>query len=103
MYHSGTGTAKDAKQAFRWYLKASKQNDNASQFELATMYGKGDGVARDDNAAYAWFTIVGENGEAKAAPARDKMAGRLTPAQISEAKKLARKWSGVQPESSRVD
>jgi hypothetical protein len=97
MYYSGVGVAKDAKEALIWYRKAAEQRDAVAQFEIGKLYGKGEGVARDDKVAYAWFTIAWENGEPRAAGARDKTAGQLTPAQISDAKKRAQEWLDEHP------
>jgi hypothetical protein len=39
-----------------------------------------------------WFNLSAAQGEQKAVEDRDKVAQRMTPAQIAEAQKLAREW-----------
>ncbi len=61
------------------------------------MYGKGLGVPQDYVQAHMRFNLAassfppGENRD-KAVKNRDIVAKRMTPAQISEAQKLAREW-----------
>ena len=42
--------------------------------------------------AHMWFNLSAAQGEQKAVEDRDKVAQRMTPAQIAEAQKLAREW-----------
>jgi len=55
------------------------------------MYGNGDGVIQDNIYAQMWWNIAASSGNRDDASSnRDIVAGMMTPAQISEAQKLAR-------------
>ncbi len=75
---------------------AEKGNANA-QFFLGFMYDAGRGVPQDYVQAHMWFDLAaskfspGEDRD-KAVKYRDRVAKMLTPAQISEAQKLALEW-----------
>ncbi len=97
MYQIGVGVPQDYAEAFKWYRKAAKQGHAKAQNNLGLMYVEGLGVPPDHSQAYMWFNLVasrtppGENRD-DAVKNRDLLAKRMTPAQISEAKKLAREW-----------
>ncbi len=80
-----------------WYRKAAEQGYAKAQYNLGIMYGNGRGVPQDSAEAHMWFNLAasrfppGENRDL-AVRNRDKIAKRMTPAQISEAQKLAREW-----------
>jgi TPR repeat protein len=54
------------------------------------MYAKGQGVIEDHVFAHMWLDIAALSGDKKAVKNRDIVAGWMTPADISAAKKLAR-------------
>ena len=60
------------------------------------MYAHGHGAPQDYVRAYMWYSPDTEhwrnNPQKFVADNRDKVAGRMAPAQIAEAQKLARKW-----------
>jgi TPR repeat protein len=56
------------------------------------MYATGQGVPLDDVQAYQWFSISLALGNAISAKNRERVAGRMTPAQIAQAENLAREW-----------
>jgi len=68
-----------------------------AQTNLGVRYAKGEGVPQDYVQAHMWLNIAisnfppGEDRD-KAVKNRDLLAKRMTPAQISEAQKLAREW-----------
>ncbi len=68
-----------------------------AQFRLGVVYRKGLGVPQDYAPAHMWFDLAaskfspGEDRD-KAVKYRDRVAKIMTPAQISEAEKLAREW-----------
>jgi len=82
----------------KWNRKAAEKGYARAQINLGFMYSKGHGVPRNDVQAYIWYTLSasryppGEDRD-KAAHNRDIVAERMTPAQISEAEKLAREWT----------
>ena len=54
------------------------------------MYDDGLGVARDYVQAHMWFNLAATQGHEKAQKARDAVAQRMTPTDVSKAQKLAR-------------
>ncbi len=79
------------------YRKLAEQGHAEAQNKLGIMYQNGKGVPQDDAHAYMWFKLAASRlrpGEGRdiAVKNRDDVAMRMTPAQISEAQKLAREW-----------
>jgi hypothetical protein len=97
MYYEGRGVPQDDAEAARWYRKAAEQGYAEAQFNLGSMYYHGYGVPQDYVQAHMWYKLAtskippGE-GRDEAVKNRDIVAKRMTPAQISEAQKLAREW-----------
>ncbi len=97
MYYKGRGVPYDYAQAVKWYRKAAEQGNAGAQNNLGFMYHLGRGVPQDYSKAHMWFNLaasrypLGEDRD-EAVKNRDIVAMMMTPAQISEAKKLAREW-----------
>jgi hypothetical protein len=77
-------------------LKRKAEQGNAeAQFKLGVLYVEGDGVPQDDvraYIAYMWSSLAAASTgdqQKSAANNRDKVARRMTPAQITEAQRLA--------------
>ena len=97
MYFEGQGVPQDDARAVGWGRKAAEQGDAEAQYFLGFMYFTGLGVPQDDAQAHMWFNLAASTfppGEGRdiAVKNRDDVAMRMTPAQISEAQKLAREW-----------
>ena len=93
MYAEGTGLAQDYKEAVRLFGLAAAQGNPGAQSNLGVMYEKGEGVAQDYVRAHMWFNLGAISGDRKKALAnRDRVAAKMTPAQIAEAQKLALDW-----------
>ncbi len=61
------------------------------------MYSMGRGVPQDYVQAHKWFNLAAathteKEARDRAVKARDRVAARMTPAQIAEAQKRAREW-----------
>ena len=83
--------------AFGEWRPLAKQGNADAQFNLGVMYSKGQGVPQDYALAHMWYNLAASRfppGEGRdlAVKNRDIIAKRMTPAQISEAQKLAREW-----------
>ena len=52
----------------------------------------GRGVFQDNVQAHMWYSLAASRGHPSAYRGRDNFAGRMTPAQIAEAQRLAREW-----------
>ncbi len=97
MYDEGLGVPQDYAEAVGWYRKAAAQGYAEAQNVLGFMYGEGQGVPQDYVQSHMWLNIAaprlppGEHRD-NAVNNRDIVAKRMTPAQISEAEKLAQQW-----------
>ena len=60
------------------------------------MYYDGRGVPQDYVEAHKWYNLAAAGGIELARGDRDIVAEKMTPAQISEAQKLAREWQPKQ-------
>ena len=79
--------------AREWWRKAAEQGLAHAQVRVGMMYDKGEGVPQDYVEAHKWFNLAAAIGQTKGAiELRDKVAKRMTPAQIAEAQRLAREW-----------
>jgi uncharacterized protein len=101
MYHRGRGVPQDYAAAAVWYRKAADQGNASAQNDLGFMYGEGRGVPQDYVQAHMWFDIAAANLSIEqerdtAVRNRDKVAAKMTLAQIAEAQKLAREWKPKQ-------
>ena len=92
MYANGQGVPQDYAAAVSWYRKAAEQGNARAQFNLGGMYRNGQGVTQDYVQAHMWLNLAAAKGDADAIKNRDIVTAKMTPAQISEAQKLARGW-----------
>ena len=97
MYDKGWGVPQDYAEAMRWYRKAATQGYASAQFNVGRMYYTGRGVLQDYVQAHKWYNLAVSSsppgkGHDIATKYRDIVAKRMTPAQIGEAQRLARKW-----------
>ncbi len=95
MYANRDGVTQDYVQAGQWYEKAAAQGNTIAQYNLGRLYSKGYGVPKDYVQAYKWYSLAGANGHRKAAAYRDRLARRMTHAQMAEAQRLAREWKPI--------
>jgi hypothetical protein len=100
MYSGGGGVPPDYAEAVKWYRKAANQGDADAQFVLGTLYDEGRGVPQDYVEAHKWYNLAAarlppsEAGNRDlAVKLRDRMATKMTPAQLAEAQRLARDWT----------
>ncbi len=83
--------------ALREWRTLAKQGNANAQLLLGVMYDIGLGVRQDDAQAHMWFILASSRyppGEYRDHSVKNRyiVAKRMTPAQISEAQKLAREW-----------
>ncbi len=71
---------------------AATQGYADAQYELGFMYSTGRGVTRADVQGHMWYNLAAVHGNTIAAMRRDMVAELMTPAQITEAQRLAREW-----------
>ena len=73
-----------------WYRLAAEQGNKFAHFNLGKMYKEGRGVPQDYVRAHMSWNIAASSGYKYASELRDNVAKKMTPAQIAEAKKLAK-------------
>jgi uncharacterized protein len=86
------GVTQDYSAAASWYRKAADQGHSEAQNNLGTAYYYGRGVPQDYINSHKWLNLSAARGNKDAARNRDIVAKKMTPAQITEAQKLAREW-----------
>lgn len=94
MYENGQGVPLDHNEAVKWYRRAAEQGDVDAQSNMGVMHVYGRGVLQDYVRAHMWWNIAAEQGDQEAAKYRDQLEDRMSSADISNAKKLAREWTG---------
>ncbi len=100
MYTNGLGGPRDYKEAAKWWRKAAEQGHPVAQRRLGYYYEIGKGVPKDIVQAHKWYNLSAsrfkELGNFAAHSLRihilNSLEKSMTPAQIAEAKKLAREW-----------
>lgn len=98
---NATATAQDFEIALRAYEKAdygaalegferaAYSGDADAQFMLGRIHAGGLGTLQDFVSAYKWYVLAAAQSQRFAAPVRDALAERMTPAQIAEAQAQA--------------
>ena len=92
LYYNGEGVSQDYVQARQWFEKAAAQGYVYAQNSLGVLYYKGQGVLQDYVQAHMWYSLAAANGDKKAGDLRDRLARKMTPAQIDLAQRLAQEW-----------
>ena len=90
MYTKGEGVLQDYAEAVKWYRLAAEQGNAKAQYNLAVVYGNGVGVLQDNVRTHMWNNIAAANGHKEAGEWRDKIAAKMTSADISKAQSMAR-------------
>ena len=96
MYYRGEGVPQDYSEAVKWLYHVVPQCHAPAQLYLGWMYENGHGVPQDYITAHIWYNLAGAHGDEKAREYRDRIAKKMTPAQIAEAQRLAREWKPKQ-------
>jgi uncharacterized protein len=92
------GGPPDYQQAAAWFRKAADQGSPSAQYNLGMSCEKGEGVPQDYVQAHMWFNLAAARASSAfdrqmAAEGRDRIAAKMTPAQIAEAQRMAREWA----------
>ena len=96
-YYHGIGVPQNCREAVRWYQLAAEQGNPAAQGQLGFMYSKGQGVPENHVVGYMWLALAASARPHRARDPdwdvyRDRLAVKMTPAQIGEAERLVRTW-----------
>ena len=102
-YMLGQAVPQSYFEAFKWYSRAAQQGLVGIFAALGAMYERGQGVPQDFVEAYKWYSLGAARMQARAAGIaaedRDKLAAKMTSAQVAEAQRRAAAWQPV-PEPS---
>ena len=83
-------------EAIRWLRLAAEQGLSRAQSRLAELYAGGPKASGNDVNACAWFLLATTNSRGihrhHARSGYERVASRLTPAQLTKAQRLARFW-----------
>ena len=95
MYPAGPDVPKDSQEAVKSWQLAAEQGDAEGQYNLGLMYDKGQGVLQDFIRAYMWYHLAAEalsgDDAMVAIKLRDRVASRMSAAQIAKALEMARR------------
>jgi uncharacterized protein len=92
LYFAGVAVPENRTEAAKWFRRAADQGHIGGQVYLALSYATGLGVPQDNVQAYMWLSVAAARGDKDAISNRNKVAQKMTPAQIADAQKLARDW-----------
>jgi TPR repeat protein len=83
---------KDVQEGLRWIRLAAEQGLSIAQCHLGLMYEAGEGVPQDPVQAHMWWNLVSAQDIEQAIEACERLAPKMSSAQIEEAQRLAREW-----------
>lgn len=96
MHLQGHGVPQDFAEAIKWFRLAAAQGDADAQASLGVLYLIGYGVEQDIVRAYMWFNLGAMAGNRDSVKNCDVVARRMTPAQVTEAQRLAQQCQAQQ-------
>jgi TPR repeat protein len=104
-YENGMGVPQHYAKAVKWYREAAETGQDRGMQFLGRMYEKGLGVPQDMIKAHMWFNLAVVTVSSSSMNKewvdlwmrnyredRDRVASKMTPAQIAEAQRLAEEW-----------
>lgn len=92
LYYEGQRVPQDYTEAIKWFHKAAYHGDAIAQVLLGDIYADDQGAHYDYVQAHMWYNLAAANGSKYASGLRERVAKKMTPAQIAEAQKLAREF-----------
>ena len=96
MYYFGAGVPQNFAEAVRWSRLGAEQGQAVAQYVLGLIYYWGKGVPHNNVEAYMWLNLAASRlsgaGREESVAVRDRAAQLMTPADLSEAQRLAREW-----------
>ena len=110
MYRNGKGVQQNYAEALKWFRLAAEQGQADAQYNLGLMYRDGERVPQDYVQAYMWLNLAVSQIPASekencdvTAKERDRVASRMTPAQIAEAQRLTRAYEPSAASSAWIE
>ncbi len=98
-YEHGKGITQNYAEAVRWYTKAAQQGNVSALDGLGSLYLAGHGVPQSQVDAYKWFNLAAASGNPEFVTQRDRLAAKLTAAQLADGQKMASEWARTHPVS----
>ncbi len=92
LYYFGNGVERDRDKAVEWYAFAARAGSAAAAHTLALMYRDGDHVDRDPVLAHAWTAWAVFYEHPEAGDLLEELEGRMSPEQLSEARRTFARW-----------
>ncbi len=93
LFYTGDGVPQDDAEAARWYRLAAEQGHAEAQYALGLLiYYLGRGAPKDNTQALMWINLAASQGEGNAQRTLGLVEKETAPADISEARRLAREW-----------
>ncbi|HNQ73670.1 MAG TPA: tetratricopeptide repeat protein [Verrucomicrobiota bacterium] len=92
-YMTGTGVTKSDADALKWYRASANGGYAYAQFHLGMRYKDGQGVTANPVEAYKWLSLAADGGVAEAPEIRQEVQGRMTSAQVNEAKRQVKEFT----------
>jgi TPR repeat protein len=90
IYDDGDEGTANFRTAMKWYLLAAEQGDPGAQFNLGSIYREEESV-QDFTRAYMWWGISAYLGNDLAGSLLEFVERDMSPGQVAEARKLARR------------
>ena len=87
LYFDGEIVDKNYEASVEWLLKAATQNDLSAQYLLGLVYGLEKSIVQNNIDSFAWLSIASINGHEEAPAIREQVKQKLTPENLSLAKK----------------
>jgi TPR repeat protein len=105
LYDNGKGVKKDYQEAARWFRLAANQGHLLARRNLGWMHEKGQGFPINRVKAYKWQLLAEMSRHPRSEPTLpppcplcDKLAKKMRPAEIAQARELAMSWRAEDPE-----
>ena len=97
IYADGFAVLQDHEESVKWFQMAADQGDALGQLSLGVAYTNGRGTGQDYLLAYMWNELAANQSadewvQQQAIKLRLAMFKQLTPAQVTEARRLAQEW-----------
>ena len=92
MHQNGWGVPASDEIANKWYLVAANKGNTEAQMALGRYYAMDFLDSYDPIKAYKWFYLAEKLGDYGASEKREFIESRMTPEQLSEAKRIVDAW-----------
>ncbi len=86
----------------KWYRKALEEDDRNGAYNLGNIYERGRGVPRDFILAYMFYSLAAMPGNL-ALMSMNELEKKMTPAQLTEARRLAGTWAPQHDQGASQD